>query len=113
MLLHRVQLIGITMTRSLTAPLNSLLKHLFYLCLTLGSIVVLNGCASDGTGGSNGRFDTPSNREETDERKRAKIRLELAVNYFQQKQGKVALEEVNNALAALSTLIGCSSAIAK
>jgi type IV pilus assembly protein PilF len=79
------------------------LKPLFYLCLMLGGLLALNGCASDGTGISNsgsGRFDTPSNREESDERKRAKIRLELAVNYFQQKQGKIALEEVNNALTA-------------
>ena len=87
----------------MTVIRKTLLKPLFYLCLMLGNIAGLSSCASDGTSGTssgNGRFDTPSNREESDERKRAKIRLELAVNYFQQKQGKIALEEVNNALAA-------------
>ena len=47
-----------------------------------------------------GRFDKPGNTEEPDIRRRAKIRLELAANYFQSRQSKVALDEVNNALSA-------------
>jgi type IV pilus assembly protein PilF len=45
-------------------------------------------------------FDKPGNVEEPETRRRAKIRLELAVNYFQSNQGKIALDEVNNALSA-------------
>jgi type IV pilus assembly protein PilF len=62
----------------------------------------LAGCVTDNAG-TRPNFDTPGNKEETDERKRAKIRVELAVNYFQSKQSKIALDEVNNALAADST----------
>jgi type IV pilus assembly protein PilF len=47
-----------------------------------------------------GRFDRPGNTEESDIRRRAKIRLELAANYFQSRQSKIALDEVNNALSA-------------
>jgi type IV pilus assembly protein PilF len=63
---------------------------------------LLAGCATE-TIANRPNFDTPGNREDTDERKRAKIRLELAVNYFQSKQGKIALDEVNNALSADNT----------
>jgi type IV pilus assembly protein PilF len=55
------------------------------------------------TNATTGRFDRPGNAEEPDVRRRAKIRLELAANYFQSRQGKIALDEVNNALAADST----------
>jgi type IV pilus assembly protein PilF len=57
---------------------------------------------SSGNGNRNGsdRFDRPGNAEEPEVRRRAKIRLELAVNYFQSKQNKIALDEVNNALSA-------------
>jgi type IV pilus assembly protein PilF len=63
------------------------------------TLLLLNGCASEQPI-NRSSFDTPGNKEEGDERRRAKIRLELAVNYFQSKQGKIALDEVNNALAA-------------
>jgi type IV pilus assembly protein PilF len=71
----------------------------FFLILMAMSVALVTGCATD-SAANRSNFDTPGNREETDERKRAKIRLELAVNYFQSKQGKIALDEVNNALAA-------------
>ena len=61
----------------------------------------LSGCATDSPlAGNRPNFDAPSNKEDSDERRRAKIRLELAVNYFQSKQSKIALDEVNNALNA-------------
>ncbi len=63
---------------------------------------MLSGCATESVA-NRPNFDTPGNQEESSERKRAKIRLELAVNYFQSKQGKIALDEVNNALSADNT----------
>ncbi len=74
------------------------LKFLQTLGLSLAIAVSLSACIADKP--TNSAFDAASAKDESDERKRAKIRLELAVNYFQQKQGKIALEEVNNALAA-------------
>ena len=67
--------------------------------ITALAVLSLYGCATEPPS-NRPNFDTPSNKEESDERRRAKIRLELAVNYFQSKQGKIALDEVNNSLAA-------------
>ncbi len=44
--------------------------------------------------------DLPTDSDESEARKRAKIRLELAVNYFEQGQTTVALDEVKQSLAA-------------
>ena len=63
---------------------------------------VLQGCATNAAGVSavdpNAGLVTPSDEPET--RRRARIRLELAVNYFQNGQTAVALDEVKQALAA-------------
>ncbi len=61
---------------------------------------VLQGCATSNPGASdvNAGVITPSDEPET--RRRARIRLELAVNYFQNGQTAVALDEVKQALAA-------------
>jgi type IV pilus assembly protein PilF len=74
-------------------------SHWLARCAAVFGVLLLAACASQEVG-KNKSFDTPGNALESDERKRAKIRVELAVNYFQQKQGKIALDEVNNALAA-------------
>lgn len=69
-------------------------------CLTS---VLLAACAGNGVGGSHPEDApvTPSlvSGEQTDVRRRAQIRLELAANYFDAGQDKVALEEVQQALA--------------
>ncbi len=88
-------------------PMKSFLLSIFRAyALPTAAIVFtmlsLSGCATDSAGGRPD-FNTPGNKEESDERKRAKIRIELAVNYFQSKQNKIALDEVNNALAADSS----------
>lgn len=60
----------------------------------------LNSTPSVALSRVNGTFDKPGNIEEPDGRHRAKIRLELASNYFQSQQNKIALDEVNSALSA-------------
>ena len=62
------------------------------------SAISLSACVSTSNNESGALSSTT--QEDNLERKRAKIRLELAANYFQQGQAKTALEEVNNALAA-------------
>ena len=61
-----------------------------------------SGCAS-GVGASattSGKPDMVTDSDEPDNRKRARIRLELAVGYFEQGQTKIALDELKLSLAA-------------
>jgi len=61
------------------------------------AFVLLAGCASGpGLSASN---DPPS-ADQTDNQRRARIRLQLAVGYYEQRQMNVALEEIRLALAA-------------
>ena len=65
-------------------------------CGLAASMAVLQGCASHNAGltaDSNAGLITPSDEPET--RRRARIRLELASNYFENGQTAVALDEVN------------------
>ncbi|WP_395056676.1 type IV pilus biogenesis/stability protein PilW [Polaromonas sp.] len=64
--------------------------------------VLMAGCgASPGAAsGAGGRAEIMTESDETDGRRRARIRLELAANYFQQGQTNVALDELKQALAA-------------
>ena len=65
-------------------------------------IATLQGCATSNSGAfatdSNSAVFTPSDEPET--RRRARIRLELAANYFSNGQTAVALDEVKQALVA-------------
>ncbi|MES2384755.1 MAG: type IV pilus biogenesis/stability protein PilW [Pseudomonadota bacterium] len=65
-------------------------------------VVLAAGCAANpgAAPGSGGRGDIMTESDETDGRRRARIRLELAANYFQQGQTNVALDELKQALAA-------------
>jgi len=78
--------------------------HLLCLWLAMGGLVVtLAGCAVDPGGtrqGAMGARDMVTDSDEPDERRRARIRLELAVGYFEQGQTTVALDELKQALAA-------------
>ncbi|NBW77855.1 MAG: type IV pilus biogenesis/stability protein PilW [Betaproteobacteria bacterium] len=66
--------------------------------LSMGLIWVgLSGCASNSPGW-NTADDLGSQVEESDARKRARLRLQLATGYFEQGQTSVALEEVRLAL---------------
>ncbi len=73
----------------------------FFLTLTmLAGAVVTTGCANLGgasAGETNSQYMTPSDEPEL--RRRARIRLELAVSYLGLGQTKVALDEVKQSLA--------------
>ena len=70
----------------------------FWMLAVLCATAVLGGCASNQSGGSSGELPTMS--DQTDIQKRARIRLQLAVDYFEQGQLDVALDEVKKALTA-------------
>lgn len=58
----------------------------------------LYGCASSQSGGS--LAELPTSSDQTSNQKRANIRLQLAVGYYQQHQLEVALDEIKQALSA-------------
>lgn len=63
------------------------------------------GCASnsDGSGATSLKDDIVTASDESDARKRAKIRLELAVGYFEQGKTTIALDELKQSIAADAT----------
>jgi len=72
-----------------------MLTLLMLACLQLAS------CAAPGTGeGSAPRADIVTQSDEPQDRTRARIRLELAVGYFEQGKTTIALDELKQALAA-------------
>ena len=68
-------------------------------CLALG-LVVLAGCAGTQQGPADTSANIVTESDETPQRRRARIRLELAVGYFEQGRVEVALDEVKQALAS-------------
>jgi type IV pilus assembly protein PilF len=68
-------------------------------CAALAWVVAsgLAGCAS--RPGAGPTKDTITESDETDSRRRARIRMELAVGYFEQGQAKVALDEVKQVIS--------------
>ena len=71
------------------------------LCAVSASVIVManiSGCATTGasSAGLGAEIVTPS--DESEARRRARIRLELAANYFESGQTTVALDEVKQAL---------------
>ena len=74
----------------------------FWLLTVIGALlcVQLQGCASpSGSDGSN-RGDLITDSDEPEVRKRARLRLELAVSYFEQDKITVALDELKLSLVA-------------
>ncbi len=73
-----------------------------FLCAVAG--LLLAGCAAKGAGvgsaGSGDRADIVTESDESAGRKRARIRLELALGYFEQGQTTIALDEIKQALTA-------------
>lgn len=68
-------------------------------CLALIALGTLGGCAAgSNVGGSRGDMITDS--DETDSSKRARIRLELAVGYFDKGQTTIALDELKQSINA-------------
>jgi type IV pilus assembly protein PilF len=71
-------------------------------CVALAGLTGLVGCASHPEASANGagRPDMVTDSDEPENRKRARIRLELAVGYFEQGQTTIALDELKQALVA-------------
>jgi len=70
-------------------------------CLGLVSVFGLAGCAS---GASKAAADPVTAADDSDARKRARVRLELAVGYFEQGKTDIALEELKQTLTIDPTL---------
>ena len=77
-------------------------QWLFYACLLVWGVSSISGCASksavvtaDGSG-----VEIVTDSDEPEARKRARIRLELALGYFEQGQTNIALDELKQSLAA-------------
>jgi len=65
-------------------------------------LVALSGCAnqSNQVGANDFRSEIVTESDEPEARKRARIRLELAVGYFEQGQTTIALDELKQSIAA-------------
>ena len=76
------------------------ISRLFWVSSCWGA-VLLAGCANQQgmTDASGNRSDLITDSDETDQRRRARLRVELATGYFEQGQTKVALDEIKQALA--------------
>lgn len=77
-------------------------KWLFGAGLAVVVVVGISGCASkfESMGPSGGGSEMVTESDEPDARKRARIRLQLAVGYFEQGQTTVALDELKQSIAA-------------
>ena len=72
----------------------------FTACSVVVCVVTLQGCATHaGVAASDPNVGLVTPSDEPDIRRRARIRLELAANYFQNGQTAIALDEVKQALA--------------
>jgi len=67
------------------------------LAVSLIAAVLLAGC---GAPGDRVGSDLPTASDQTDNQRRARIRLQLAIGYYEQRQMAVALDEIKQALAA-------------
>jgi type IV pilus assembly protein PilF len=77
-------------------------QWLFCACLVVVGATSISGCASksDGSGPGGNSAEIVTDSDEPEVRRRARIRLELAVGYFEQGQTTVALDELKQSIAA-------------
>jgi type IV pilus assembly protein PilF len=77
------------------------LRYLLWLGLLATGLTVLTGCASsqEKANQASARADLVTESDEPDVRRRARIRLELAVGYFEQGQTNIALDELKQSIA--------------
>lgn len=68
--------------------------------LAVTMVVGMTGCAHKPGDASGGKADIMTESDEPEARKRARIRMELAVGYFEQGQTNVALDELKQVIAA-------------
>ncbi len=86
------------MYRSVALP-ATLGRWTWALCLAATCVAHLSGCAArQGAIDQEHRADLVTNSDEPEARKRAKVRLQLAVGYFDQGQTTIALDELKQAL---------------
>jgi len=69
-------------------------------CLAMAVWGALAGCATKPTDFASASTDTLTASDEPESRKRARIRMELAVGYFEQGQTSIALDEVKQVIAS-------------
>ena len=76
------------------------MKRAFQAWCAIGAAVaaLLAGCGAAPVAGS--QNELPTSSDQTDNQKRARIRLQLAVGYYEQRQMPVALDEIKQALLA-------------
>jgi type IV pilus assembly protein PilF len=70
--------------------------------LALCGVMTLCGCASsaeDSSQATDGRSDLVTDSDESAQRKRARIRVELALGYFEQGKTTIALDEIKQSIA--------------
>ena len=77
-------------------------QSLFWACLLVCGLTGITGCASKSDGSALGGSGTEivTDSDEPDARRRARIRLELAVGYFEQGQTTIALDELKQSISA-------------
>ena len=68
-------------------------------CWLAGTLLALGGCATRNSDATGANVDILTASDEPDSRKRARIRMELAVGYFEQGQTNVALDELKQVIA--------------
>ena len=74
----------------------------FWCAVFLLGAAALSGCAhkADVAGATAGRGEMVTESDESGERKRARIRIELALGYFEQGKPTIALDEIKQAIIA-------------
>lgn len=70
----------------------------FFTLTLLSSLLTLSACANRGERQTEGQGELVTDSDEPELRKRARIRLELAVGYFEQGQTNIALDELKQSL---------------
>ncbi len=84
----------------MTLAMNRTLQGALAALALLGGLLALGGCASPGSPGLSALAADPvTESDESPQRKRARIRLELAVGYFEEGRTAIALDEIKQALA--------------
>ena len=74
----------------------NVISNRFYCAVAVCLTLLLAGCA---TVGGSGQAELLSSSDATESQRRANIRLQLAVGYYQERQWNVALDEIKQALA--------------
>lgn len=83
--------------------ISTLMRVEFLLfAMAVGTLISASGCAvkSEQTGAMANRTEIVTESDESSERRRARIRVELALGYFEQGKTNIALDEIKQAIAA-------------